>query len=35
VVDGVLAGVADSALRTSFERMALVREVRARATGRV
>jgi DNA-binding NtrC family response regulator/tetratricopeptide (TPR) repeat protein len=33
VVDGVLAGLADPALRASFERLALVREVRARATG--
>jgi tetratricopeptide (TPR) repeat protein len=34
VVDGVLAGLADPSLRASLERLALVREVRARAAGR-
>ena len=34
VVDGVLSGLSDPNLRASFERLALVREVRARATGR-
>jgi tetratricopeptide (TPR) repeat protein len=35
VIDGVLGGLADPGLRASFERLALVREVRARATGRL
>jgi DNA-binding NtrC family response regulator/tetratricopeptide (TPR) repeat protein len=35
VIDGVLGGLSDPNLRASFERLALVREVRARATGRL
>ncbi len=35
VIDGVLGGLSDPRLRASFERLGLVREVRARAAGRV